>query len=64
MDLQKIDPKKVHCVYGTEDDEDACKALAPRGIETIGIAGGHHFDEDYEALAKKIVASLKKRINS
>lgn len=64
VDLQKIDPKKVQCVYGTEDDEDACKALSPRGIETIGIAGGHHFDEDYEALAKKIVASLKKRINS
>ncbi|MCJ8506378.1 virulence factor family protein [Rhizobium lemnae] len=64
VDLEKIDPKKVQCVYGTEDDEDACKALASRGIETIGIAGGHHFDEDYEALAKKIVASLKKRINS
>lgn len=63
VDLQKIDPKKVQCVYGTEDDEDACKALSTRGIETIGIAGGHHFDEDYDALAKKIVASLKKRLN-
>lgn len=64
VDLQKIDVRKVQCVYGTEDDEDACKALAPRGIETVGIAGGHHFDEDYDALAKRIVASLKKRINS
>jgi len=31
-------------------------------MELIGIEGGHHFDEDYEALTRKIVASLKQRL--
>ncbi|MFD1745328.1 virulence factor family protein [Rhizobium helianthi] len=62
VDLQKIDPKRVQCVYGTEDDEDACKALASRGIETLGIEGGHHFDEDYDALARHLIDALKKRL--
>lgn len=61
-DLATIDPKIVQCVYGTDDDESACPALKDKGVELIGIDGGHHFDEDYEALTKRIVASLKKRL--
>ncbi len=61
-DLAKINPKIVQCVYGTEDEEAACPALKDKGVETIGIEGGHHFDEDYEALTKRIVSSLKKRL--
>lgn len=62
-DIAKIDPKLVQCVYGTEEeDEDPCPGLKAKGVETIGIEGGHHFDEDYEALANKIVTSLKTRL--
>lgn len=61
-DVAKINPKIVQCVYGTEDDESACPALKDKGIELIAIEGGHHFDEDYEALTRKIVASLKQRL--
>lgn len=61
-DLEKIDPKIVQCVYGTEDEDAACPALKDKGAEVIGIDGGHHFDEDYESLTKRIVASLKKRL--
>lgn len=62
-DIAKIDPKLVQCVYGTEEeDEDPCPGLKAKGVETIGIEGGHHFDEDYEALAKRIVTSLKTRL--
>ncbi|MCA2377949.1 virulence factor [Agrobacterium sp. 22-211-1] len=62
-DIAKIDPKLVQCVYGTEEeDEDPCPGLKARGVETIAIEGGHHFDEDYEALAKRIVTSLKTRL--
>ncbi|WP_377298424.1 virulence factor family protein [Rhizobium sp. SGZ-381] len=60
--LQTIDPKLVQCVYGTEDEDDACKSLQPRGIETLGIDGGHHFDEDYEKLARHILDALKRRL--
>lgn len=62
VDLKKIDPKRIQCVYGTEDDEDACKALGSTGVETLGIEGGHHFDEDYDALATHLIDALKKRL--
>ncbi|MCO6178706.1 virulence factor family protein [Ciceribacter sp. RN22] len=61
-DIAKIDPKRVQCIYGTEEDDDPCPTLKDRGIESIGITGGHHFDEDYEALAGRILASLKTRL--
>ena len=61
-DLAKINPKIVQCVYGTDDEDAACPALKDKGAEIVGIDGGHHFDEDYEALTKRIVASLKKRL--
>ncbi|MGF9693416.1 AcvB/VirJ family lysyl-phosphatidylglycerol hydrolase [Rhizobium sp. 0TCS1.26] len=60
--LQSIDPKLVQCVYGTEDDDEACKGLAARGVEIIGIEGGHHFDEDYEKLAGYILKGLRSRL--
>lgn len=62
VDLAKVDPKRIQCIYGTDDDDDACKSLAPKGIETIGIEGGHHFDEDYEKLAQFIIKGLKARL--
>lgn len=62
VDLTKIDPKRVQCIYGTEDEDDACKSLIPRGIQTIGIEGGHHFDEDYEKLAQHILTALKAQL--
>ena len=61
-DIAKIDPKLVQCIYGTEEDDDPCPTLKDKGVESVGIEGGHHFDEDYEALAAKIIASLKKRL--
>lgn len=60
--LQSIDSKLVQCVYGTEDDDEACKGLAARGVEIIGIEGGHHFDEDYEKLAGYILKGLRSRL--
>ncbi|OLP59120.1 type IV secretory pathway protein AcvB [Xaviernesmea oryzae] len=61
-DIAKIDPKRVQCIYGTEEDDDPCVKLKASGVEAIPIEGGHHFDEDYEALANKIVTSLKTRL--
>jgi type IV secretory pathway VirJ component len=61
-DLAKINPKIVQCVYGTEDEDAACPALKDQGVEIVGIEGGHHFDEDYEALTKRIVAALRQRL--
>ncbi|MFC3164431.1 virulence factor family protein [Ciceribacter thiooxidans] len=61
-DIARIDPKRVQCIYGTDEEDDPCPTLEARGVESIGITGGHHFDEDYEALAGRILASLKTRL--
>lgn len=62
-DIARIDPKLVQCIYGTEEeDEDPCPGLKAKGVETLGIEGGHHFDEDYEGLANRIIAAMKTRL--
>ena len=61
-DIARIDPARIQCIYGKDEDGDACPELTSRGVEVIGIDGGHHFDGDYEALTDKIIASLKKRL--
>ncbi len=60
-DIARIDPKLIQCIYGKDEEEDACPGLAGKGIEIIGIDGGHHFDGDYDNLAEMILAGLKKR---
>ncbi len=62
-DIAKIDPKVVQCIYGTDEDDDPCAQLKSRGVEAVAIDGGHHFDEDYEALGKHILDSLKTRLS-
>ena len=61
-DIANIDPKLVQCVYGTDEDEDPCPMLKDRGVEVVPIEGGHHFDENYQALGKRIRDSLQARI--
>ena len=61
-DLKQVPPGIVQCIFGTDDEDDACHGLTDRGYELIGIEGGHHFDEDYPALAGRIAASLKARL--
>lgn len=62
-DIRKIDPALVQCFYGTDDDDDdACPTLKDTPVEIIPVDGGHHFDGDYEALAKRITDGLTKRL--
>ncbi|KAA9385156.1 virulence factor family protein [Neorhizobium galegae] len=61
-DIVKIDPKLIQCVYGTDEDDDPCPTLKDKGIEVVPIEGGHHFDENYQALGKRIRDSLQTRL--
>lgn len=58
-ELAKIDSSLVQCVYGEEEAaQTVCRDAAPQSGEVIGIPGGHHFDEDYQALAQRILRRL------
>lgn len=61
-ELQKIPQDKIVCVYGTEEkDGSACLQVQPPG-ERIELPGGHHFDEDYEKLARLMMAAIERRM--
>lgn len=59
--VNRIEPQKLQCIYGSDEDDDPCPTLAGKGIEAVRIEGGHHFDGDYPALARKLIDSLKAR---
>ena len=61
-EIARMDPAIVQCVYGSEDEDSPCPGLAAKGVEVIRTDGGHHFDGDYEALARKIAAGLDRRL--
>ena len=62
-ELARIDAGLLQCLYGEEDAEDSpCPGLGDKGAEVIRTAGGHHFDGDYEALARDVLKGLDRRL--
>lgn len=58
-EIPGLPPALVQCVYGTEEEKDtACTVFRGTEAQVIGIRGGHHFDENYPALAERIMARL------
>jgi type IV secretory pathway VirJ component len=60
--IKKMDASMVQCIYGKDDDENACPALEGSGANVVALEGGHHFDGDYEALAQRVLTLLKTRL--
>lgn len=60
--LAKIDPGLIQCFQGREDGDGICGDLAKNGIEVQMTEGGHHFDGDYERLARLIVEGARHRL--
>lgn len=61
-EIAKVPPSIVQCIYGAQEKETLCPALANTGIELVKTNGEHHFDGDYNALAAKIIQRWKKEI--
>ncbi|WP_312361531.1 AcvB/VirJ family lysyl-phosphatidylglycerol hydrolase [Ensifer sp.] len=63
-DIKRIDPTLVQCIHGTEEEDDACPDLKGTGVDVVAIEGGHHFDEDYPALTRRVLDALDRRLAS
>lgn len=61
-EIAKIDPAKLQCVYGADEDDTVCRSLERTGAELIETKGGHHFDGDYPKLAALILDGLLRRL--
>ncbi|WP_268799958.1 virulence factor family protein [Pseudomonas huanghezhanensis] len=60
-EMAKLPAEKVLCVYGIEEkDESGCTEATAPG-EKLQLPGGHHFDENYPALAKRLIDAINKR---
>lgn len=60
-EMAKLPPAKVVCIYGLEEsDESGCTVPTAVG-ERVKLPGGHHFDEDYPALAKRLIDQIQAR---
>ncbi|HKS14084.1 MAG TPA: AcvB/VirJ family lysyl-phosphatidylglycerol hydrolase [Pseudomonas sp.] len=60
-EMARLPASKVVCIYGEEeDDESGCTEHTAVG-ERVRLPGGHHFDEDYPALAKRLIGEIERR---
>jgi type IV secretory pathway VirJ component len=54
--LAALPPERVLCVYGSKEvDTTPCLDPSLAGTRRLVIDGGHHFDGDYPALARRII---------
>ncbi|MDD2047302.1 virulence factor family protein [Pseudomonas putida] len=60
-EMAKLPAAKVICIYGEEEaDESGCTDHTAVG-ERLKLPGGHHFDENYPALAKRLISDIENR---
>jgi len=59
-ELKKIPPALIQCFYGKDEKDTACPELVKSGAEVIRTDGGHHFDGNYGALARRILLGLER----
>lgn len=60
-ELAQLDLSRVQCFYGEEEAETLCPDPQLARAEIIRTRGGHHFDGDYEALARRILEGASRR---
>lgn len=60
-EMAKLPPAKVFCVYGIEEAKTSGCTDSTAVGEVVQLPGGHHFDEDYPALAKRLIDAIDKR---
>lgn len=60
-EMAKMPAAKVLCIYGVEEtDESGCTDSTSVG-ERVKLPGGHHFDENYPALARRLIGEIESR---
>ncbi len=60
-ELNLLPASKVLCVYGSEEAAESGCTQAQNHGENLKLPGGHHFDEDYPALATRLIQAIESR---
>jgi type IV secretory pathway VirJ component len=56
--IASLPTDRVICVYGKEESDSACLSPRLNRVAKLETDGGHHFDGDYEAIARKFLERL------
>jgi type IV secretory pathway VirJ component len=54
-EYQKLSRANTVCVFGTGDKDSLCTDFPPGTPGIVELTGGHHFDGDYDGLARLIL---------
>jgi type IV secretory pathway VirJ component len=57
-EMRTLSAARTLCIYGQDDDDALCPKLPANSAGAVKLPGDHHFEGDYEALAKVIVQHL------
>ncbi|MEO8090458.1 MAG: AcvB/VirJ family lysyl-phosphatidylglycerol hydrolase, partial [Gemmatimonadales bacterium] len=58
-EIAKLMGLRVLCMYGTDEKDSVCPALAPGVATIIPLPGGHHFDGAYREMAARILRAAR-----
>jgi type IV secretory pathway VirJ component len=59
-EARQMDMARVLCISGRQEKISLCRDPAFAGAERIETSGGHHFNGDYDGLANRILASIRR----
>ncbi len=54
-EVDRLPGDRVLCLYGEEEDDALCPDLTPAEARALSLPGSHHFDGDYQGLARAIL---------
>ena len=58
-EMQRMAADRTLCIYGADDDDALCPKLPVGSAQLIKLPGDHHFEGDYEGLAKAILQHVQ-----
>jgi type IV secretory pathway VirJ component len=57
-EVEKLEGKKILCVYGEREKESLCSRLEARLAVRVGFPGAHHFGGNYKEIARRILEEI------
>lgn len=58
-EIRRMAADRTLCIYGVDDDDALCPKLPVGSAQLIKLPGDHHFEGDYEGLAKAILQHVQ-----
>jgi type IV secretory pathway VirJ component len=58
-ELLRMKGIRALCVYGAKDTESVCPTPSAESLQIVKLAGGHHFEGDYAALASLLLSYMR-----